>query len=267
MPSWDVFISHASEDKESFVRPLAEALTEAGVRVWYDEFELKWGDSLLRTIDEGLARSSLGIVVLSPRFFEKKWPKLELDGLVARELGDDALILPVWHEIEHAAVAEHSPILAGRIAKRSSDGLDVIVEAVNDALGRGASVAEQEKEPEAPAEPRGITALTLATLSVYARTYDDSRKDWGSHLSRPIYQSLRQLQVHTVEQLDEAITDEATRKTLSTLYARLLDRDPDSVGELTYLPYIFLLGSRGAALVEQDILASAEYRAKADQHA
>jgi hypothetical protein len=43
---WDVFISHASEDKDSFVRPLAEALTESGLQVWFDETALKIGDSL-----------------------------------------------------------------------------------------------------------------------------------------------------------------------------------------------------------------------------
>jgi len=41
MDKWDVFISHASEDKDAFVRPLALALCNLGVRVWYDEFSLR----------------------------------------------------------------------------------------------------------------------------------------------------------------------------------------------------------------------------------
>jgi hypothetical protein len=45
-PEWDVFVSHASEDKEGFVRPLAEALKDRGLRVWFDEFTLRVGDSL-----------------------------------------------------------------------------------------------------------------------------------------------------------------------------------------------------------------------------
>jgi hypothetical protein len=49
-----LFISHASEDKEDFVRPLAETLQQLGVKVWYDEFTLKVGDSLRRKIDSGL---------------------------------------------------------------------------------------------------------------------------------------------------------------------------------------------------------------------
>jgi hypothetical protein len=49
---WDLFISHASEDKEDFVKPLATLLHDIGVNVWYDEFSLKLGDSLSRSIDK-----------------------------------------------------------------------------------------------------------------------------------------------------------------------------------------------------------------------
>jgi len=72
---WDVFICHASEDKDSFVRPLAIALQEAQLKVWYDEFTLNAGDSLRRSIDKGLAGSRWGLVVLSPYFFAKEWPQ------------------------------------------------------------------------------------------------------------------------------------------------------------------------------------------------
>ena len=48
--NWDVFVSHASEDKE-FARALAEGLSKKGLSVWFDDFELKVGDSLRRSID------------------------------------------------------------------------------------------------------------------------------------------------------------------------------------------------------------------------
>ena len=82
---WDVSISHASEDKEKFVKPLAIILARAGVKVWYDQFTLRAGDSLLRSIDKGLANSKSGIVVISKAFIEKKWPEYELRGLMTRE--------------------------------------------------------------------------------------------------------------------------------------------------------------------------------------
>jgi hypothetical protein len=78
--AWDVFICHASDDKDAVVRPLVHALQERGLRVWYDEFELRLGDSLRREIDKGIARSAFGVIVLSPAFFANGWPNYELDG-------------------------------------------------------------------------------------------------------------------------------------------------------------------------------------------
>lgn len=79
---WDVFVSHASEDKD-FVRKLVTALESAGLLVWFDEMMLQAGDSLRRSIDRGLSKSEYGVVVLSNNFFAKEWPKKELDGLIA----------------------------------------------------------------------------------------------------------------------------------------------------------------------------------------
>lgn len=125
---WDVFISYASEDKEAFVRPLAERLRGQGLRVWYDEFILKVGDSLNRSIDAGLARSKFGIVVVSPSFLSKEWPQRELDGLVTREVGGTRVILPIWHQLQYEQLRTRSPLLADRIAVKSSDGFDRVVE-------------------------------------------------------------------------------------------------------------------------------------------
>ncbi len=125
---YDLFICHASEDKESIVRPLAEALRLENVEVWYDEFTLKLGDSIRRSIDKGLSQSRFGVVILSKAFFEKKWPQYELDGLAEREMkGKDRIILPVWHNITHNEVMAYSPELAGRKAVLSSEGLKKVV--------------------------------------------------------------------------------------------------------------------------------------------
>jgi hypothetical protein len=120
-PTFDVFICHASEDKDAVVRPLAVALASAGLRVWYDEFELRIGDSLRRKIDQGLAASKFGVVVLSPAFFGRGWPERELDGLVTRETsGDQQIILPIWHGLTKQEVIGYSPSLADRLARTTS---------------------------------------------------------------------------------------------------------------------------------------------------
>jgi TIR domain len=62
---FDVFISHASEDKTRFVRPLACELEKWGLKVWFDESTLKVGDSLRESIESGLSRSRYGVVIFS----------------------------------------------------------------------------------------------------------------------------------------------------------------------------------------------------------
>lgn len=118
---FDVFISHATEDKDAVVRPLALALQELGLDVWYDEFELRVGDSLRRKIDMGISRSRFGIVVLSHAFFSKSWPQYELDGLVTMAISGKQVILPLWHEISKDEVIRQSPSLADKVALRTSD--------------------------------------------------------------------------------------------------------------------------------------------------
>lgn len=132
---WDVFISHATEDKDGFVRPLAKALEASGLLVWYDEFTMTIGDSLRRKIEEGLANSRYGIVVLSPNFFAKKWPQDELDGLASKEIAGTKVILPVWHNIDFAEVQRQAPMLSGRLAAKSVDGLDKVVTQLCSAMG------------------------------------------------------------------------------------------------------------------------------------
>jgi hypothetical protein len=136
---WDVFICHASEDKEAIARPLAEALQKRGLRVWYDEFTLKMGDSLRRTIDRGLDESTYGIVILSTAFFTKEWPQKELDGLDARERDGKKVILPIWHDLTEPDVRKYSPMLAGRLAAQTKDGMRHTVDMVMEVFGENAS--------------------------------------------------------------------------------------------------------------------------------
>jgi len=126
---YDAFICYASEDKDNFVRPLAELLREKGFQIWFDEFELQVGDSLRRSIDRGLASSRFGIVVLSEAFFKKEWPQRELDGLASLEVGGKQVILPIWHKITKEQVESYSPTLADKYALRTNaDKLEKIAD-------------------------------------------------------------------------------------------------------------------------------------------
>lgn len=134
--TYDAFISHASEDKEGVARPLAEALIGRGYAIWYDELQLKVGDSLRRSIDRGLARSRFGIVVLSPSFFAKQWPQYELDGLVAREMTGGKVVLPLWHKVTKDEVLGYSPSLADKVALNTATRtIGEIAEQLGEVLG------------------------------------------------------------------------------------------------------------------------------------
>lgn len=163
---WDAFISHASEDKTAFVAPLARALTDFGARIWYDEFTLRIGDSLSRSIDRGLAGSRFGIVVLSPSFLNKPWPEYELRGLVSREIGSDKVILPIWHNVSRDDIVRFSPTLADKFAIASTGDdpalialqlLEVIRPDIYEALYRRAVFDEQVRN----AETRMVAPATL----------------------------------------------------------------------------------------------------------
>lgn len=116
----DVFISHASEDKDGFVRPLANALIREGLNVWYDEMTLRIGDSLRQKIDKGLANSRVGLVVLSSAFISKGWTNYELDGIVTRTVSGEQVLLPIWHNITKQQVVDYSPSLADKVARSTA---------------------------------------------------------------------------------------------------------------------------------------------------
>ena len=70
-------------------------------------------------------------MILSPTFFSKQWPKMELDGLVAKETSSGKkAILPIWHEIDQEVVTKYSPLLAGRLAGRSADGMTKLLQQI-----------------------------------------------------------------------------------------------------------------------------------------
>lgn len=118
--TYDVFISHASEDKDEIVRSLATSLMSNGLEVWYDEMALRIGDSLRQKIDKGLATSKVGLVILSPSFIKKGWTNYELDGIVTKTLSGEQILLPIWHNITKQEVLNFSPSLADKVARSTA---------------------------------------------------------------------------------------------------------------------------------------------------
>lgn len=116
----DIFIFHASEDKDGVVRPLFDALSREGLGTWCDEFTLYIGDSFRQKLDEGLMKSRVGLVVLSPSLFGKRWADYELDEIVKRVVMGEQVFLPIWHNITKQQVVDFSPSLADKVARSTA---------------------------------------------------------------------------------------------------------------------------------------------------
>lgn len=121
MEEYDVFVSHATEDKESFADEFVQLLREDfNLKVWYDAISIKWGDSIRTEIDKGLKKSKFGVVILSRSYIGKYWTNYELEGLFQRESNGGKLILPIWHNITKQEVQNFSPSLAGKMAMNTA---------------------------------------------------------------------------------------------------------------------------------------------------
>ncbi len=167
---WDVFVCYASEDRQEVARPLATLLRDFGLRVWYDEMELRVGDRLRRKVDTGLKRSRFGVVILSENFFGKHYPESELDGLAQREQGGQDLLLPVWHDVDVEYVRRRSPRLADRVALKWQDGVSAVATGLLKVIAPDLfrktiqAVKELEEHLDKATVPRITAGSELATL-------------------------------------------------------------------------------------------------------
>jgi TIR domain len=218
-----IFISHAGEDKERVARPLAISLKRRGFDVWYDEFVLRVGDSLLASIDRGLRECDFGIVILSESFFSKKWPKLELAGLVARESDESPVILPIWHELTVGEVAAHSPVLADRLAASTSEDMNSLVDRIVTAVRSHGGLGKQLLDAEflVTYSVSGAFLFDL-TKEVLRRQHQHLSGDADGRLTLHLYEDGSGLDEH---ESGFAVTDQIVRRVKSgDLYAILSEQ-------------------------------------------
>lgn len=113
---YDLFISHASEDKIHLIDPLVEKLRKLGIRVWYDKDNIQCGDSFRPKIDEGILHSRFVLIILSPSYIRKYWTQQEFNAFMQIESVYGKRIVPVWHHVTSDQVLNFSPMLASRCA-------------------------------------------------------------------------------------------------------------------------------------------------------
>ena len=117
----DVFLCHAWDDRKGVAKELYDLLVLKGVTVWFSEKDVPLGTSLLREIDKGLAKSRIGIVLVTPLFLERVKNEgiadKELSALLARDL-----LVPIVHNTTFEKLREVSPLLGSR------SGLSITIE-------------------------------------------------------------------------------------------------------------------------------------------
>lgn len=128
----DVFLCHAWDDRKDAAKELHDLLESNGVTVWFSEKDVLLGSSLLREIDKGLAKSRVGIVLVTPSFLKRVEGEgiadKELSALLARDL-----LVPIVHNTTFEDLREVSPLLGSR------SGLSTIEESM---VGVVAKIAE-----------------------------------------------------------------------------------------------------------------------------
>lgn len=135
----DVFLSHASVDKNQYVFPFVEALKEREISYWLDEAELKWGHSLLTQLSEGLLKSRFVIVFISDEFLSRNWPQAELRAALNEEISSGEIkVLPIIICDIEKCLKKHPFLRDKKYLKWKSDVNSIIYE-LEKLLGRSYS--------------------------------------------------------------------------------------------------------------------------------
>jgi hypothetical protein len=109
----DVFLCHAWDDRSGAAKELHDLLESRGVKVWFSEKDVALGTPLLREIDRGLAKSRVGIVLVTPALLRR----LQAEGIADKELSAllaRDLLVPIVHDTTYEALREVSPLLGSR---------------------------------------------------------------------------------------------------------------------------------------------------------
>lgn len=150
-PGYDAFISYARDERDAVVRPLYEHLTDMGLRIWFDEFEVKVGDSIQNSINRGMRDSSYGIVVLSEAYLERQFPVWELEGFLRRRLRNAErrkVLLPLYYGVDEDYVGEYSHSLAGLHAMTiTGDNIEEVAGKLYEVIN------EEEPQGDGPIRP------------------------------------------------------------------------------------------------------------------
>lgn len=178
-----VFISHASEDKQEIASPLAEALSNSDISVWYDEYEIIWGDSIFEKINEGLSKSLIGIVIFSPHFLNKNWPTIEFRTIASLMIKQKIRMLPLLHNISLEEITTKYPLLEGIRFQSSNTDISILVEQVKKNISKFENL-------RLPIENKSHINSQLTTQ--FPNMNDDEASQMEMNIIHPVSEEIKQ---------------------------------------------------------------------------
>ncbi|RDL17796.1 TIR domain-containing anti-phage reverse transcriptase [Serratia fonticola] len=134
--TYDIFICHASEDKDEIAVPVYDELNNLSIVTFIDHLSIKWGDSLVDKINNALAKSKYVIAILSKNSVEKNWPIRELNSVLAREIkGGKVKLLTLIKASDEEYVQDKLPLLADKLYMVYNGNPAEVASRVRDLLG------------------------------------------------------------------------------------------------------------------------------------
>lgn len=172
---YDVFLSYAIEDKIELASELCQKLEKKGLSVWYAGRELIAGESIEKTVREGLSQSRFGIVLITPTYFEKKWTLKELYTLMSMETDGRKVIIPVFHKVTPDEVATYDKVLSDRWALKTSDGLESVASEIHSRIHEVSNNRSNSKGPLIKWLVLFISVLAIAGFISYHSIHEEAR--------------------------------------------------------------------------------------------
>lgn len=141
---FDVFISHASEDKDQIARPIFEACQKLGLKCFLDEAHIGWGQSFTQKINTALGSARTVLAIVSPVSVTKEWPVIEVNTALSLEVSGQKKVVPL---IVGKPDMTKLPLINGKNAMVWSGDAMAVARRVKAAVGGIA--------PQRPAAPPG----------------------------------------------------------------------------------------------------------------
>lgn len=214
--TYDAFISHAVEDKVPIANELCAKLEQAGLKIWYSGRELSVGDRITTAIDEGLAESRFGIVILSPTYIRKDWTMREFYSLLSRR-DYQKVILPVLYDLTPEELVARDITMADTFALDASKGIDYLVDVLT------AEITKQKESnnnnqgvvKRRPAASIGIAALLAVGIGAGAWFSSDTGN--GAGADSPTMEVASELVSGRLRKLDAEAAESLTKRSFTAV--------------------------------------------------